>query len=649
MDPQPPTPFLSKMLWSNVSKQEQDMGMMPPPGTNLVPLASRRSSTSVVASSSDVHSPPVRVLKQELIDESSQSSIIDPLELPPQERFRHLSESSLDVHPGDSNMSMMNENSMDLLRHNSVNMEMMNPAMSDSSNMSAVNENSMDVIVRRGSMSRGGVSTVYEGSMDVNVGNSNLTAITEDSTCSTIMHCAGNSLSRPPIMSMEEIKGMDLRMKMPMATVADLVNTTAPSLATLHRFGVTEASSVPLPAQSGQSVENYLTTLESTNKPHALSSPVPNMTEKIAQMINNEQNNIYAQKMLNGQVMPEQALSPNILSTTTQASLPHLGATQPSINQTIQNEEIISKMEATTATADQLRSTTTDTTLPAEKLDALVNSAVETHMGSPQNENRCSPKDTLKTSPPEIIITSQDVMLNSQSSLMVPPMINTTISSPNLNQPETVTQPNNSPNIPPDVILNTQISPSIMCRNTEESLLPNAMESNLMTIQQQSPIGSLLSTTSNPTIHSSIPNLVGSTEDEKAILFKATVDLLQTQKKISELERKMSPNENLEKVHIMNDFLTTGHGQLPAPGNNFVQNQFNTSPRGNISPNMIPLKADNNPVIPVPVKEMTGVTTAPQDKKHDDRMIPPSFATMSESDLINIINPSCFDQGNNFQ
>lgn len=542
------------MLWSNISKQEQDMGMMPPPGTNLVPLASRRSSTATI---SEVHSPPVRVLKQELIDDSSQSSIIDPLELP-QERYRHLSESSLDVHPGDSNMSMINENSIDMLRHNSVNMEMMNPNMSDNSNMSTVNENSMDVMVRNG---------VYEGSMDVNVGNSNLTTINEESSCSTMM--------RPPMLSMEEIKGIDLRMKMPMATVADLANTTAPSLATLHRFGVTEASSVPLPPQSGQSVENYLTTLETAK--HALSE------EKIAQMITNEQNNIYAQKMLNSQVMTE-ALLP-----TTEV-----------------------------ATPVQLRTTTAE--INTEKLDALVNSAVETHMGSPANE-----KDK-QSSPPEIIITSQDVMLNSQSSLLVPPMINTTISSPSLNQPETVSQSHNSP----DVILNTQISPSIMCRNSEDSLLPNALESNLMTSQMA---GSLLSTTptpANPTLHTSISNLVVSAEAEKAILYKATVDLLQTQKKIVELDRKLpSPNEN-----IITDFLPN------SAGNNFVQSQFTSPSR---SPNLMPLKPDNNPVIPVPVKEMA----APQDKKNDDRMIPPSFATMSESDLINIINPSCFDQGNN--
>lgn len=595
------------MLWSNVSKQEQDMGMMPPPGTNLVPLASRRSSTSVTAAaaaaSSDVHSPPVRVLKQELIDDSSQSSIIDPLELPPQERYRHISESSLDVHPGDSNMSMINENSMDLLRHNSVNMEMMNPNMSDNSNMSGVNENSMDVMVRRGSMSR----SVYEGSMDVNVGNSNLTAISEDSSCSTMMHPV---LTRPPSMlSMEEIKGIDLRMKMPMATVADLANTTAPSLATLHRFGVTEASSVPLPPQSAQSVENYLTTLETSNK-HALSDI--DIKEKIAQMINNEQNNIYAAKMLNGHV------TTNILPTAT-----HLGATPP---QALQSDEI----ETAAGTVEQNITSAITPTISTEKLDALVNSAVETHLSSPS-----PPKDALtkQNSPPEIIITSQDVMLNAQpSSLMVPPMINTTISSPSLNQPDTVAQSHNSP----DVILNTQISPSIMCRNTEDSLLPNPIESNLIAMQQ-APVGSLLATTTA----SNITNLVTSTEAEKAILYKATVDLLQTQKKLCELDRKLSPTENLDK-HIMNDFLSPNANAA----NNFVQNQFGSPTRGNISPNLMPMKADN---IPVPVKEMVAAAAPPQDKKNDDRMIPPAFATMSESDLINIINPSCFDQGNNFQ
>lgn len=608
MEPQQPsTPFLSKMLWSNVSKQEQDMGMMPPPGTNLVPLASRRSSTSVAATSSEVHSPPVRVLKQELIDDSSQSSIIDPLELPPQERYRHLSESSLDVHPGDSNMSMINENSMDILRHNSVNMEMMNPNMSDNSNMSGVNENSMDVMVRRGSLTR----SVYEGSMDVNVGNSNLTAISEDSSCSTMMHPV---LARPsPMLSMEEIKGIDLRMKMPMATVADLANTTAPSLATLHRFGVTEASSVPLPPQSAQSVENYLTTLETSNK-HALSDI--DIKEKIAQMINNEQNNIYAQKLLNGQVITTNILPP----TTTQT---HLTATPPQISEALQSEEIISKIEAV-GTAEQNITPPINT----EKLDALVNSAVETHLSSPS-----PPKDVLtkQNSPPEIIITSQDVMLNSQPpTLMVPPMINTTISSPSLNQADTTPQSHNSP----DVILNTQISPSIMCRNTEDSLLPNPIESNLIAMQQ-APVGSLLATTTA----SSITNLVTSTEAEKAILYKATVDLLQTQKKLCELDRKLSPTENLDK-HIMNDFLSPNPGNA---GNNFVQNQFGSPTRNSISPNLMPLKADN---IPVPVKEMVA---APQDKKNDDRMIPPAFATMSESDLINIINPSCFDQGNTFQ
>lgn len=458
-------------------------------------------------------------------------------------------------------MSMINDNSIDMLRHSAV----INPAT-----MTDVGENTMDVMVRRGPP-----PLMYEGSMDVNVGNSSLAALSEDGSCNSIVH---PMMKQPHVV--DEIKGMDLRMKMPMATVADLVNTTAPSLATLHRFGVTEASSVPLPAQSAQSVENYLTTLETTNK-NALSDI--EIKDKIAQIVNNEQTNILAQ------------------------SLPHLAAAQ--------NEELISKLEA---------AATTEPNIPApintEKLDALVNSAVETHIGSPTTESNCSPK---RNAPPEIIITSQDVMLNTQPTLMVPPVINTALSSPNINPQETALHPHNSPSIAPEVILNSQISPSIMCRNTEglsqDSLLPNPIDSNLA-------------------LHSSIPNLVASAEAEKAILFKATVDLLQTQKQISDLERKLSPTEN--KVHMMGDFLSAGSG--------YVQNQFGSPPRGGVSPNM-KSTTEGGPVIPVPVKEMAGVSAGPQDKKNEDRMIPSAFATMSESDLINIINPSCFDQGNNFQ
>lgn len=677
VDQQPPPQFLSKMLWSSaINKQDQDFGMMPPPGTSMVPLSARRSSTNI-ASSSEVHSPPVRVLKQELLDESSQSSIMDPLELR-QERYRHLSESSLDVHQGDSNMSMINDNSIDMLRHNGMSMDMMNPNINENSNM--MNHSSMDMI-RRSSVNR--PVSLYENSMEVTMSGSNLSALNEDSTCSTVMPC-DRMVSQTPIMkpmmipssavhmdlannlTPDDIKGIDLRMKMPIATVSDLMSTSAPSLATLHKFGITEASSAPLPAQSAQSIENYLTTLESPTKSTvALSQTMTETTmkDKIAQILNTDAN-IFTQKLLNSQVMPTQTLSANMLQTSTQ-TLSNLGSApvtesdpifmtsqQQNFQKTSQNStvSVVMKNEAE-------QSTTAGTPINTEKLDALVNSAVENHIGSPPSGSS-SPK--VKQSPKsDIMLSSQDVMLNTRSSLIVSPVLANT---PSPSEPLS----HSSPNIASDVILNPQISPSIICRSAQDSLLPGAMESNLIqpqiTIENlpQQAMSSLLTTTTpdmNSSLHSSLPNLTASVQAEKEILFKATVGLLQTQKEICNLDKSLSNGKSADKIHIMNELLSSPQNisQLSSTGNNFAQSEFvSTATSASNVPLNIPPKplTDNKPgypVIPVPVKEMDTSFPASHDKKNEDRMIPPAFAAMSETDLINIINPSCFDQGNNFQ
>lgn len=495
-------------------------------------------------------------------------------------------------------------------------------------------------------------------------------AMNEESSCSSMMACERlmppqmKPVMLPPAqiempsvnnVPIEDMKGIDLRMKMPMATVADLVNTSAPSLATLHKFGVTEASSAPLPAQSAQSVENYLTTIESS-KAALLQSLAEK--EKMAQLM-----------MQNGQVMQASQTLPPILPNVTQNLSSNLGTTesepvfitpQQQLSKTSQNETVVAKSEAAAIAEQTLTQQTSltsaaisvmsvaQTPINTERLDALVNSTVESHICSPSSDG--SPKERIcKQSPQsDIMLSPQDVMLNPQSSLMVSPVLN---SSPS---PTSDVASHSSSNLSTDVIMNPQISPSIMCRNSQDPIMPNAIEPNLIPPQitvneaiAPQTMASLLTTAASNPLHSSITN----TEAEKEILFKATVDLLQTQKKICELE-KTSPR--LEKVHIMNDYLNTQQplSQLSNTGNNYIQPQFSAS-SGSVSPNLLPSKTvvDNKNadfVIPVPVKEMGGVSPAVQDQKSED-MIPSSFATMSETDLINIINPSCFDQGNTFQ
>nr|CAD7442198.1 unnamed protein product [Timema bartmani] len=68
-------------------------------------------------------------------------------------------------------------------------------------------------------------------------------------------------------LSPDDLKGIDLRMKptatvLPMATVADLSSTQSPSMATLRRF-VGEDGASSLPTQSAQSVEKFLSRIES--------------------------------------------------------------------------------------------------------------------------------------------------------------------------------------------------------------------------------------------------------------------------------------------------------------------------------------------------------------------------------------------------
>ncbi|KAJ8952276.1 hypothetical protein NQ318_007444 [Aromia moschata] len=432
------------------------------------------------------------------------------------DRYRHISESSLDVHHGDSNISMINENSMDMIHQNS-----MMSHVNENSNISVGNEDSIDMMVHRNSISRPALNSedsvdvmmrrnsvsrstsVCENSVDCS--NASMVAINGEASNSAALHPTNPSLAEraslshqlhPSILSsgansaaVEKV--MDLRMKMPMATVSDLVNTTAPSMATLQRFGF-EHSNSPLPAQSAQSVENYLTKIESKSPLVSITNTSGmmmknEMNKKLTHMINTDQNVYQSQKVLSSQVMSGQTCG--MLTSTTQ-SLSHLGVSaaiagpepvylssaRPFLSSTTQNEalDIVTKSEAADIgeqTIPEPTSTITSTAITTplersvptpintERLDALVNSTVESHLSPTRTET--APKDmiisnvmpltTTNSNPPEVMITSQDVMLNSQSSLMVPPIINTRLPSPILGQQE-LSNAHASPNLSPEVI-----------------------------------------------------------------------------------------------------------------------------------------------------------------------------------------------------
>ncbi|CAG9814095.1 unnamed protein product [Phaedon cochleariae] len=689
----PPTTQPTPFFWqSSLSKREQDLDMMPPPESSLVPMATRRPSISLPSSSED-HPSPLHALKQEYMDENSQCSTIE------QERYRHLSESSLDVHHGDSNISMINENSMDMLNQSS-----MMSHMNENSNISVGNENSVEMMVRRNSVSQSSltnddsvdiishretvnrqVTSICENSMDC--AHSNLSIVNEESSCSTSTQPTVSERTNIPqhtgLLTNHALeKVIDLRMKMPITPV-DLVNTTATSITALQGFGI-EHSTEPLPNQSGQSVENYLTRIEAKPSVVPFRNPTGllmknDLSTKLSQIISADSNVFQSQKL---HMMPNQncgmlntcAMSHLSTNTTVSGRDPiFLSSSRPFLSSTItQNEavNIVAKSESadiaeqsTREQTDTMASSTITTIATAlersiptpintERLDALVNSTVETHLSPTRNDT--SPKDllinnmalvTANDTVANSIITSQDVMLNPQTNLMVPPMINTRMASP-----QEMSNVHTSPNLTSEVILNSQISPSLMCRNTnglqQEGLLtaPNLslcqsssnVESALIPgsiAPSQQPLMVPNTTQSSSEALGSLTSPISVTlaaEPEKALLLNAAVDFLETQQKLNEMETTTLPSTTT------NNTLS----QLQSSSNSFAQ-PFPTTMNSSI--NCKDQKSEY--ILPISVKDIT--STVHSDKKNEDRMIPQSFTSLTENELINFINPSCFDQGNN--
>lgn len=591
--------FLSKMAWNNTQKQELNINMMPP-RTTLVPVSQRRSSTLI-----DSHSPPMRSLKTELMDENSQSSIMD---------------------------HMMNENSVDSMRHR----------------FRPINENSQDII-------------------------------NENSSENSNFHCekSNESTSRSPRDRMlgvtnlvqpeipAPLKGVDLRLKGPITTISDLADTQPPSMATLLKFGVTEPTNMPLPAQTGQSVENFfLTTLENPNiKPILSNSLVKNNTKanenKVQQalnhlasvqgtklfneqVMNNNNNPVINETIINGEILPlneshivnnghivfpnnikpSQAevlknehlinqLNNNLLPVTTQTEVmktENLILTEQSLqvlstnlltstksdpslllSQPIQNEQILTQQLNNTllSTSTQNESLKTDTSLiltqqslvvnllptATPKLDELVNSTVESHIGSPQ-EILPNPTEILHS--PEIIITNThpDVLLNTQA-----PLLSSTLSPGNdllIRSPQADISHQ-------DIILNPQVSPSVICPDT-------LLGSNLKVICQPTGLESCLQT------------------------------------------NECLPENNIIQSHMIK---TPKIGSdITAP----ILNMFESNgPNGMIIKGLL----IHQNVLDKPEGET--VKRIPEQRQGCPDLITPGITDMSENDLIHYINPHCFE------
>ncbi|XP_060516589.1 nuclear factor of activated T-cells 5 isoform X2 [Cylas formicarius] len=524
-----PAHFFKSALWSApLQKREDDLEIMPPPESNLVPMSTRRSSVSL-PSSSDVQSPPIQTMKQEYIDENSQSSMTETIEVH-RERYRPVSESSLDVNH-DSNMSLINDNSIDMIHHGSV--------ISDNSNQSVSMEDTVDVVHHQSA--EAAKTTLPE--------------------------------TPPAVMSATE-KVMDLRMKLPLSDEGDYATTT--SMATLKKLGI-EPTNAPLPTQSAQSVENYLTKIESKSTVTADGDKMKLLTPLLASSASQF-------GYLSGAVKTDTAAFSGDMLPSKTAEVSLTSALEPIIIN--------------------------------QKLDEIVNTTLESHIGAAADTNFLQNKET--------IITPQDVMLTTQSQMMVSPVINARMPSPVMEVPS-----NHAHAITPEIILPAAMICQSATTVQPESLLPAVC-------QATPPVGdsSLITSSSRPLMsqvaHMHAPILA--TDPEKAVLLEAAVDFLKTQKKISEMNTSVNDITVSSSTSINPILATQIHGSMDR---NFVQH-FG----GPAAMKSIESKSD---FVPLPVNDLASPSTA-TDKKTDDRMIPQSFTALTENELINFINPSCFDQ-----
>ncbi|XP_050309725.1 uncharacterized protein LOC126745779 isoform X2 [Anthonomus grandis grandis] len=614
-------PSFKGAIWNSghFSKRQQDVDMMPPPDSNLVPLSTRRSSVSL-PSTSELHSPPLNSLKQEYFDENSEGSLPEAIDVH-RERYRPISESSLDVNH-DSNISMINDNSVDLMHHDS-----MMSQISENSNLS-IKDESLG-LVRRNSMSL---------SCDNAIMN-------EENSCANVTHPIVNERAVPqlqaPVMSTME-KVMDLRMKLPInGQVNDF--TANASMATLKHFGI-EPSSAPLPPQSAQSVANYLTKIESKSNLLALGNN--NACPIIKGNINKD-------------IMSAQSL-PIMMESAPQnmASSVFLTSQQPFLSEasaisTMAKSEAAAIAEQVITGTSTISNTTLTTSLEgsistpmnSEKLDEILNSTLESHMGSP-------PK------PVTVIAATQDVILNSDASIIASPVLNANLASPLLGSAES----HSSAALSPEAILNSQLSPSLMCGNTSAvSQEPLIGSSRLSVMGTTAGDSSLLQSSITATVTTQESALLN-VEPEKAVLLEAAVDFLKTQKKINELttspQNIMSMSPSASEMTTASQTImgitsssteTSGMGLDTTIGS--YMSPYSTIPTPSNAPSIMGPKstiADTKNYLPPNLKDIGSTDAQNLDKKNADRMIPQGFASLTENELINLINPTCFDQGNNY-
>lgn len=647
------------LLWESGSA----VSMMPPPA---VPL--RRPSVILP----DPHSPPLSDFKSELVDESSQGSAIDGETGDMRNaRFNIHSENSMDI----------NDNGADGLH-----IRVRQLPLEKISHESIVIDDTAVEILR-----------LNETANNVcRMSNAKVVVIKDSNSYPNITQDRQNQIMSSDMrhMSPDELKVMDLRMK-----PGTIGGENDPSLATIRQF---VNSHTKLPAQTGQSVETYLSNIDNKSMlPQSIDITKSTSLVAYPQQLQTMQNQTATDKVMESvaaAIFQNSAEGNNAASLYPQQQQMIITPVTP-IDRLIGTKQLHETMMQDLPYVNNMMSTTLDNSKrdQSAQMEALVSSAFRSNMmSSPPTaskldsiitsnvENHLSPSHS-ESSPPRRSPSSHDIILSAHSS---PDLIINPVSS-QINQD--LIHPHQTNVLSPDIILNPQVSPTMMCP-TDGALLNsqplgsaisshNTRESLTIITGNQSNTSENMPMIMSPTVKTP-PSTV------KDMILNAAAEIFTSDKAIDALvttaikTANILTNENVQNqppmictqapsgpvvdIQQQNEQPPTtqfpfSSGQIPTE--QYTPQAIVDNAVGNFVSHMKDESANETSVMSQAVtqavsqavsqvfsqavnqavnQEMKMSNATPMQTSMGETGI---LTTMSDNELLNYINPSCFDQG----
>lgn len=460
------------------------------------------------------------------------------------------------------------------------------------------------------------------------------------------------------------LQGVDLTLKGHMA-INDLADTQPPSLATLLKFGVTENTNMPLPAQTGQSVENFfLTTLENqVNKPtlsNSLANVIKTGESKMAanlqstananpqeiNVFNSQINSLSRNSAIEGTKLftnndvnqkEKMELINQLLTPTSSVEPPKMFQNPSEISlisnkflaPTLKNDTNQNKIEVISSILTSNQSEAAPKILLNQEMSEILQN---------ESQNQIFLPNHLKSVNDNSVTTQSEVIKSDQILQAISNDLLSTKSDPNLLIQQTITHseqifPTNSPEaIKTDIILNQSLSllptaspeiitSTVLNPHTQEIIAPNLTHSEIL-----NPSHSEILLNNPPPLLSQSSELVLTPQPDITLNSNLTSQVPPV------ICQESLLNTTLNNICPQNPLETC----LPNHQVNLENSQTQALTLKSLLVTNVLVEKDEQ-------KLQQNNTNNNNNRQQGCEMLPPQITNMSENDLIRYINPQCFE------